>query len=64
MKEERDKNNNFIYALLNPEKAGNFVFYDIMFEMEPIYIGMSKNKNRPVRHINDSLKHKDKNKIK
>jgi predicted AAA+ superfamily ATPase len=52
MNEKSTNENNiyFVYCFLDTRKPGNYVFEDIIFDYEPIYIGKGKGK-RPERHL-------------
>jgi hypothetical protein len=40
----------FIYCFLDPRKPGDFIYDDLKFDYEPIYIGKGKG-IRPKRHL-------------
>lgn len=48
----------YLYVYLDPRKPGNFIYDDLKFNYEPIYIGKGK-KNRLYDHLKDALNNKN-----
>jgi len=45
----------YLYILLDPRKPGTHKYEDLEFEYEPFYVGISKNKNRYLEHLNEAF---------